>query len=103
MGGSGCLRYVANQMTDLSHLNAIDSRLSHERARVLEAKTPAERDWRQHNVRMIERERAQELKFLGPSVADLVALDDSLGSDISDAELLALLEEPSTDLTFTRG
>ena len=71
-------------MTDLSHLNAIESRLAHERARVRAARTPAEREWRQHNVRMIERERTHELDFLGGPVT--ATLDD-----ISDDDLLALL------------
>lgn len=70
------------QLTDFSHLNAIESRLAHERARVIEAKTEQERAWREHNVQMIERERVAELNFLGGPVT----LDD-----ISDDELLALL------------
>ncbi|MBR2118478.1 MAG: hypothetical protein IJ935_07370 [Afipia sp.] len=51
-------------MTNFSHLDAIDQRLSHERARVLQAKTNKEREWREHNVRQIEKERADEIKFL---------------------------------------
>lgn len=51
-------------MTDFSHLDAIDQRLSHERTRVLQAKTDKEREWREHNVRQIEKERADEIKFL---------------------------------------
>lgn len=51
-------------MSDLSHLDAIDLRLSHERARVGLAKNDKEREWRQHNVRMIERERINEIAFL---------------------------------------
>ena len=51
-------------MDELSHLDAIDLRLSHERSRVSEAKTDKEREWRQHNVRQIERERQQEITFL---------------------------------------
>lgn len=51
-------------MVDTNHLDAIDLRLSHERSRVSTAKTPAEREWREHNVRMIEREREGEIAFL---------------------------------------
>lgn len=52
------------ETSELSHLNAIDLRLSHERARVSQAKTDEEREWRQHSVRMTERERDQEIAFL---------------------------------------
>ena len=51
-------------MHDTSHLNAIEMRLSHERVRVQEAKTAKERTWREHNVKMIERERDSEIAFL---------------------------------------
>lgn len=50
-------------MHDLSHLESIRIRLSHERHRVETCK-PRERAWREHNVRMIEREEASELAFL---------------------------------------
>lgn len=46
------------------HLDAIDLRLSHERERARTAKTKREREWREHNVRMIERERESEISFL---------------------------------------
>lgn len=45
----------------LDHLNAIDLRLSHERARLAAAEANGFHNviaWREHNVRMIERERA---------------------------------------------
>lgn len=71
-------------MTDMSHLYAIQDRLFHEKARVVEAKTGADREWRLHNVAMIEREEAAEYKFLG---IEPVTLDDIL----SDDELLAEL------------
>ncbi len=47
-----------------NHLEAIELRLSHERARVSDARTETERAWREHNVRMIEREREGEIAFL---------------------------------------
>jgi hypothetical protein len=49
---------------DLSHLDAIDLRLSHERARLGAAKNDKERAWYEHSVRMIEREREAEITFL---------------------------------------
>lgn len=49
---------------DTSHLDAIDLRLSHERSRVAMAKNERERQWREHNVKMIEQEREGEIAFL---------------------------------------
>lgn len=72
-------------MTDMSHLYAIQDRLFHERARVVEAKTDADREWRLHNVAMIEREEAAEYKFLG---IEPMTLDEIM---MSDDELLAAL------------
>lgn len=74
-------------MTDFSHLDAIDERLSHERARVLAAKTDKEREWREHNVRQIEKERASEIAFLEKSGVMFPSLEEIL----SDDELLAAL------------
>lgn len=79
-------------MADLDHLDAIDLRLSHERARVAAAKTTAEREWREHEVRMIEREREAEVAFLaakGVEVPAPVSLDDILDDDELLRELLA--------------
>jgi hypothetical protein len=78
-------------VTDLSHLDAIDMRLSHERVRVSEARNAKEKEWREHNVRMIERERVQEVAFLvarGWVEPAPMALEDIL----SDEELLRELE-----------
>lgn len=77
-------------MENLDHLHAIELRLSHERARVDAAKNDKEREWRAHNVRMIERERENEIAFLaarGVTVEEAPSLDDIM----SDDELLALL------------
>lgn len=73
-----------------SHLEAIELRLSHERERVRAAKTAKEREWREHNCRMIERERESEIAFLEKRGIDCkpVSFDD-----ISDDELLAMLGE----------
>ena len=71
--------------TDTSHLDAIDLRLSHERARVTAARTPKDREWREHNVRMIERERASEVEFLkarGWIEPEPMSLDDILDDDL---------------------
>lgn len=68
-------------MTDFSHLDAIDQRLSHERARVAEAKTNKEREWREHNVRMIEQERASEIKFLQSKGVNFPSIDEIMSDD----------------------
>ena len=84
-------------MTDTSHLDAIDLRLSHERARVTSAKTEKEREWREHNVRMIEREREGEIAFLakrGIKIDPTPTIDDIMSDPLltmSDDELLAAL------------
>lgn len=70
-------------MTDFNHLDAIDLRLSHERARVTQAKTKKEREWHQHNVRMIEQERDSEIKFLEKNGVKFPSIDEIL----SDGEL----------------
>lgn len=73
-----------------SHLEAIELRLSHERARRDSARSQKERDWREHNCRMIEKEQECEIAFLERRGIDCkpVTLDD-----ISDDELLSLLGE----------
>lgn len=68
-------------MTDFSHLDAIDLRLSHERTRVAQAKTNKEREWREHNVRMIEQERASEIKFLENNGVKFSSIDEILSDD----------------------
>lgn len=71
-------------MTDFSHLNAIQDRISREKSRVATAKTEAERAFRVRQVEAAEKELAAEYKFLGISqTADDV--------DMSDEELLAEL------------
>ena len=76
-------------MPDYTHLDAIDLRLSHERARVLAAKTKKERDWREHNVRMIEAERTAELRFLESKGVKFPSFEEIM----SDDQLLAKLGE----------
>ena len=73
-------------MADFSHLDAIEQRWLHERARVLQAKPGKERKWREHNVRMIERERAAEIAFLERSGVKFSTIEEIL-----DDELIAAL------------
>lgn len=67
--------------TDFSHLDAIDLRLSHERVRVAQAKTAKDREWREHNVRMIEKEREAEIRFLEKRGVKFPTLDEILSDD----------------------
>lgn len=76
-------------MTDTSHLEAIDLRLSHERARVnLAAAGSKEREWREHNVSMIEREREAEIEFLAKR-GIVIEATPTIDEIMSDDELLA--------------
>lgn len=73
-------------MADFSHLEAIEQRWLHERVRVLQAKPGKEREWREHNVRQIEKERAAEIAFLERSGVKFPTIDE-----IFDDELIAAL------------
>ena len=73
-------------MTDLSHLDALQSRLGREKARLAAATTETEKNFRTREITACEKEIAAEYKFLG--IAPL-SLDDVL---MSDDELLAALE-----------
>jgi len=70
---------------DTSHLVALQTRLSHERARLANAKTAKERELRAVWVAQAEKELAGELRFLGMS--------DAAPVDIDDDDLLAALLE----------
>ena len=70
-------------MTDISHLDALQLRLSHERSYLAAAKSDGERELRMVWIAQIEREIACELEHLGIAPVD--------ADDISDDELLALL------------
>lgn len=76
-------------MTDFSHLDAIELRLSNERARVLQEKNKKAREWREHNVRMIEQERADEIRFLERQGVKFPTLEEILSDDELFAELRA--------------
>lgn len=69
-------------MTDISHLDALNIRLQHEREYLAAAKTEKERDIRRVWIAGIQREIANEMDFLGGKV-------DTLVESMSDDDLLA--------------
>lgn len=78
-------------MTDeLSHLIAIQQRLSHEQARLDVAKTDRERATRQVWVDSCHREIEAEIAFLAARGIHVPTLEDVF-ADLSDDELLAEL------------
>ena len=73
-------------MTDLSHLHAIQLRLSHERTRLAQARSDKEIAHRKVWVQGIERELADEKRFLA---ARGIVVEDSLEAILmSDDELV---------------
>lgn len=70
-------------MTDLSHLDAIQQRIAHEKARLAVARNAHERAFREREILSAEKELSSEYKFLG--IAPLT-LDERL---LTDDELLA--------------
>lgn len=78
-------------MSDFSHLDAIDERLWHERARAVTANPGKEREWREHSVRMIEQERDAEIEFLKRKGVKFPTMDEIM----SDDELLLALDPQS--------
>ena len=69
---------------DLSHLDAIDTRLSIQRAALAAATTERQRVWSAAQVASIEKERVAELAFLDGKGIDMPA-------PLTDDEILALL------------
>lgn len=69
------------------HLNALETRLSHERQYLALAKTNAERELRKVWIAQIEKEIVGERKFLGMP-------DSPEDIEMSDDELLAELLKP---------
>lgn len=70
-------------MTDLSHLNALEIRLSHEREYLRKAKSQCEIDLRTVWIAQIEKEIADEMKFLGiDAPADCSLTDDELLAEL---------------------
>ena len=68
-------------MSELNHLNAIEYRLSNERIRRDNA-TGKEREWREHNVRMIEKELQGEIDFLATKGIVIEELEEMTMDDI---------------------
>ena len=71
-------------MTDLTHLNALELNLSHERVRLSQATNQQDIALRKVWVAQLEREIADERKFLG-----IVSTDDA---DLSIDDLFAELQ-----------
>ena len=72
---------------DLSHLNVLEIKLSHERARLANAKTSREKERRTVWVSQLEKEVAGEKKFLGL----IESKETEQYKNLTDAELLAVL------------
>lgn len=70
---------------DLSHLDALTSRLAREKARLAEAKTEGARAFRLRQIAVCEKEIAAEYKFLG--------IDPVVSTDLSDDDLARELED----------
>ena len=70
-------------MADTTHLDALQTRLSHERARLAAARKPREIELRTVWIAQIEKEIAGEMDRLGGSVETL--------PDMTDDELLSAL------------
>lgn len=71
---------------DLSHLDALTSRLGREKARLAEATTDDERAFRTREITACEKEIAAEYKFLGIE-------DVAVATDLTDDELFQELSE----------
>lgn len=80
-------------MYDLTHLNALRTRLSNERVRLTNAKKPAEVAMRTVWVAKCENEIKHEIAFLAARgvMVDAEPIDASI-NDMTDDELLAALE-----------
>lgn len=83
-------------MVDRSHLDAIQLRLSHERARLSSARTLKEKRQREIWVAQIEKELADEYRFLGIQ-------PDTSAEELSDDELMAELESNGSPLEWVKG
>lgn len=67
---------------ELSHMNAIEYRLSNERIRRDMATTAKEVEWREHNIKMIERELEGEIAFLKAKGVEVEQfIDDEMSID----------------------
>jgi len=79
-------------MTDTSHLAALETRLSHERAYLSQAIKASEIELRKVWIVQIEREIAAEIAFLAKRGV-IVQTADADDTDISDDDLLSMLAE----------
>lgn len=70
---------------DLTHLDALTSRLAREKARLASAKTESERALRTVWVSQCEKEIAAEYKFLG--------IEPVVSNELSNDDLAAMLDE----------
>lgn len=71
---------------DTAHLQALETRLSHERGYLAQATKPAERAVREVWIAQIEREIASEIAFLA---ARGVVVDRTPAADMTDDDILA--------------
>jgi len=68
---------------DFTHLDALNLRLSHERARLLAATKDTEKLFRAAWVQQIEKEIANERRFLGlGSLGEIMMSDDELLNEL---------------------
>lgn len=70
---------------DLSHLDAIQSRIRREKARLAAATTENERAFREREIKAGEKELAAEYKFLGIaplSLEEIILSDDELLAEL---------------------
>jgi hypothetical protein len=72
-------------MTDFSHLNALEDRRHRTEQRLAIATTAKDRTFREHELKMCNKEIANERKFLG-------LCDETDLPSMTDDELLALLK-----------
>ena len=69
-------------MADMSHLNALQLRLSNEREYLRQAKNDGERKLREVWISQIEREIASEYSFLGIAPSTVALSDEALLAEI---------------------
>lgn len=67
---------------DTNHLNALHLRLSHERGYLAAAKTAREREMRRVWIAQIEKEIADEHRFLGIESTTVEMTDDELMKEL---------------------
>jgi hypothetical protein len=70
-------------MIDTSHLSALEVNLSNERNRLQAAKTDKEKQIRQVWVNQIQKEIAEEIKFLQINPVSLEISDDDLLNELA--------------------